>query len=158
MESFPVSYNLSAQIGFELDQLRKLLAEGKTLIAASALAPPDATGRWALGAMLQAFYNGIENILKRIAAAYDGKPEKSGQWHIDLLKKMAEPAANRPAVISTALLQTLKQYLAFRHVFRSIYTHELRWEIMEHLVRECSMTLDLVEDQLRVFLGWCNHI
>jgi hypothetical protein len=147
-----VSHNLDAQIEFELDQLRKLLAEGETLVAASALEPPDATGWWALGAMLQAFCNGIENILKRIAAAYDGKPEKSGQWHIDLLARMAKPGADRPAVISAALLDTLKQYLAFRHVFRSIYTHELRWENMEVLVRVCSKTLDMVEDELRLFL------
>ena len=85
-----MSPDLAAQVDFELDQLRKLLTEGQSLITASALQPPDATGRWALGAMLQAFYNGIENILKRIAITYDGKPDKSDTWHIDLLTKMAE--------------------------------------------------------------------
>jgi hypothetical protein len=89
MESLPVLPELRNQIQFELGQLRQLLSESREIIEACRREEPSGANRWALGAVLHAFYNGIENILKRISAFYDGKPEKTGQWHIDLLTRMA---------------------------------------------------------------------
>jgi len=77
------------QIDFERGQLRQLLAESRELIDNSSRKHPAAADRWALGAILHAFYSGIENIFKRIAVIYDGKPDNTGQWHIDLLNQMA---------------------------------------------------------------------
>jgi hypothetical protein len=47
-----------------------------------------------------------------------------------LLKSMASPGARRDAVISLAMASRLKDYLEFRHVFRSIYTFLLTWDRM----------------------------
>lgn len=84
-----VSRRLMEQIDFERGQLRQLLAESRELIDNSSRKHPAAADRWALGAILHAFYSGIENIFKRIAVIYDGKPDNTGQWHIDLLNQMA---------------------------------------------------------------------
>jgi hypothetical protein len=146
-----VSRKLIEQIDFERSQLRQLLAESRELINNSSSKHPAATDRWALGAILHAFYNGIENILKRIAVTYDGKPENTGQWHVDLLNQMAAPSAKRSKVISPELLTVLKKYLAFRHLFRSIYTHELRWEPMEELVRGLDESLKMFDGEISSF-------
>jgi hypothetical protein len=151
MGSLPVSHKLIEQIDFERDQLRQLLAESRELIDNSSRKHPAAAESWALGAILHAFYNGIENILKRVAATYDGKPDDTGKWHIDLLNKMAAPNAKRSRVISPELLTLLKKYLAFRHLFRSIYTHELRWESMEELVRRLDESLKMFDDEIDTF-------
>lgn len=45
----------------------------------------------------------------------------------------------------------LKKYLAFRHLFRSIYTHELRWEPMEELVRGLDDSLKMFDDEISAF-------
>ena len=66
-----MSFDLEARIDFELNQLRNLLTDGRGVIDSSLSSPPDATGRWALGAILHAFYNGIENIFKQISSAFN---------------------------------------------------------------------------------------
>ena len=142
---------LVEQINFELDQIRQLLAESGEIIEASRSQAPSAANRWALGAVLHAFYNGVENIFRRISAAYDGKPEKDGQWHIDLLTQMNEANAKRNAVISGDLLNILKKYLGFRHLFRSIYTHELKWEPMTELVFGLESTAAVFELEIQHF-------
>lgn len=149
-----MSYDLIENIEFELGQLHQLFDEGRDLIDSSIGNPPDATGRWALGAMLQAFYNGIENIFKQISKAYDGKPVKTERWHVDLITLMSQTTKERPLVISPELYATLRKYLGFRHIFRGIYTHELRWESMVDLVAHADSSLMLLEKEIRVFLEW----
>ena len=69
--------------------------------------------------MLHSFYNGVENIFKRIALELDGQLPNSRTWHRDLLNAMARPGPSRRAVISEELRDHLNEYLNFRHVFRS---------------------------------------
>jgi hypothetical protein len=147
-----VSSNLTENIEFELGQLHQLLLEGHALIKNSSGIFPASTDRWALGAMLQAFYNGIENIYRLIAVFYKELPEKSGRWHADLLTLMTKATSKRPAIVSSELFAILQKYLAFRHIIRSIYTHELRWESMADLVFGCEETLHKFENELRVFM------
>ena len=147
-----MSHKLVDQIDFEMEQLLQLLARGRSLIELKTVQQPDFTEQWALGAMLQAFYNGIENILKRIAVNFEGKPVKTERWHIDLLTQMSLAAKNRPAVISEQLLIHLRKYLAFRHMFRSIYTHELRWESMAGLAAAIDDTLEMFGNELKIFI------
>ena len=140
-----MSFRLNEHVEFELAQLHKLLSEGHDLINNCKAVPPDTAEKWALGAMLQAFYNGIENIFKRIAGEYDGNLLKDDHWHADLLTAMSRSTERRPAVVSKDLLILLKKYLAFRHIVRNIYTHELRWDSMADLVFQVNTTLDLVD-------------
>jgi hypothetical protein len=146
-----VSPKLVEQIRFGLDQIRQLLAESREIIEESKSQALTPANRWALGAVLRAFHNGVENILKRVSAAYDGKPEKDGQWHIDLLTQMRESTVKRDSVISGNLLNILKKYLAFRHLFRSIYKHELKWELMAELVLGLENAADVFESEIRRF-------
>jgi hypothetical protein len=152
MESSPVSADLVIKLEFELGQLRQLLAESQELLDSAVVETPTATNRWAIGAILHAFYNGVENCLKRIVAEYDGSALKDSHWHIDLLTRMSQPTPSRNAVISEKLFPVLKDYLAFRHIFRNIYTHELRWDSMAQLVAGLKSTFQLVETEIGQFI------
>lgn len=104
-----MSLKLVEQIRFELTQIRQLLAESSEIIEESKTRNPSPTNKWALGAVLHAFYNGVENILKRISATYDDNLEKDGKWHIELLTQLSEKTLKRDAVISISLLNILKK-------------------------------------------------
>ena len=47
---------------------------------------------------------------------------------------MAEPKDKRPQVISLELMEELKEYLGFRHLFRNIYGAQLKWDKLESLL------------------------
>jgi hypothetical protein len=142
-----------AEIVAELALLNRLLELFDPLLTKVRTVEPDLVETAALGGILQSFYNGAENIFKRIALDVDGSLPTGGSWHSDLLDRMAQPIRNRPAVITMALQDCLWDYLEFRHVFRSAYGYLLRWEKMAHLILGCKDTLRQLETEIRGFLG-----
>jgi len=140
------------EVELELSLLHRLFAEHSTLIASVQEREPDTTAILALGAILQSFYNGCENIFKRIAQEIDHAVPTGETWHRDLLAAMARPNSQRPSVISESLLSTLAAYLRFRHAFHHIYTYDLRWSSMASLVLACEQTLSQLEKELGRFL------
>jgi len=117
---------------------------------------PNAIEISALAAMLHAFYTGVENIFKRISVESGAGLRTSGAWHRRLLDDMATPSATRPAVISGSLHSSLEDYLNFRHMFRSAYTFDLRWEKMAHLVLRYEEVFNRLEQELDQFLEWAG--
>ncbi|MGH9470949.1 MAG: hypothetical protein ACRD1N_11490 [Terriglobia bacterium] len=106
----------------------------------------------ALAALLHSFYNGIENILKRIAIEVDGAVPSGEFWHRDLLDAMMRPGVSRPAAISEEVGGRLSEYLNFRHFFRHAYTFDVRWDRMRVLVSDCKPTFHRFESELQNFL------
>jgi hypothetical protein len=129
------------KVGFEIEQLHRLVDSWRGLVAKSAGAQPDSTELAALSAYLHSFYNGIENILKQIALDIDGVRLSSDSWHSDLLTLMSTPTEHRPALLSQDLGIKLDGYRGFRHVFRHAYTFNIIWEKMWDLVVECEAVL-----------------
>jgi len=143
--------DLRGKWGVERQQLQRLLEHYRPLLEKCALNPPNDHELSALAAMLHSFYNGIENIFKRIAAeCYDRSPQGQA-WHRELLDLMAQPGRTGPAAISQSLVVRLDAYLDFRHFFRHSYVFHLRWDRMKSLVLECGETLQLVEGELDRF-------
>ena len=147
-----MSYRLRKQILAELEQLHRLVEVHRPLLDRGPDAPPSAVEVSALGALLHSFYNGVENIFKRIALELDGELPRTASWHRDLLESMARPARNRTAVISEPVRERCKEYLAFRHGFRSAYSFLLEWERMAPLVLDCQGILDQLEAEVLAFL------
>lgn len=148
-----MSPELRDHVAVALEELRELLATYRDVIQRSRATAPSAVEAAALGALLHSFYTGIENIFKRIAVDHEGGPPAGDTLHRALLDAAATPVASRPLVISTALRDRLLPYLSFRHVFRHAYTFQLRWPKMAMLVWECEATLEVLETELRAFLG-----
>lgn len=143
---------LRKQAAVELEQLRRLIETHRPLLARCATYRPDPIQLSALAALLHAFYSGIENVLKRVAAEVDGRTPSGESWHRELLEAMTVSTGRRPAVISGGLRDSLSEYLQFRHFFRHAYTFELRWDKMRSLVLGCEATLVRLEDELDKFL------
>jgi hypothetical protein len=136
----------------ERQQLRRLLETHARLLLKCSGTPPNEIELSALAAMLHSFYNGIENVFKRIASEVDESLPGGEFWHQELLDGMAGATSKRNVVIPEELRIHLKQYLEFRHVFRHAYTFDLRWERMKPLVLGCQATLQLLEERLDRFL------
>lgn len=88
----------------------------------------------AAGSILHDFYTGIEKIFREIGIRMDKSLPKGENWHIELLKSMATPQKKRNTVISQELMEKLKEYLGFRHLFRNIYGMELEWDKLKILL------------------------
>ena len=106
----------------------------------------------ALASFLQSFYNGIENILKRISQLVDGRSPRGDSSHADLLRAMAGANAKRSAVISEDLRNRLNEYMRFRHVYRHGYAFRLEWARMAGLALGAEKCLHALDLELAAFL------
>jgi len=147
-----VSPKLAKQIDVELEELHHLLATHQPLVERCRMAPPDAIECSALAAMLHSFYNGVENIFKRIVVETGGSLPADEDWHRQLLDSMTVPSPTRGALLSADLHGRLLGYLGFRHVFRHAYTFRLRWDKMTGLVLFCADVLQALEAAVGDFL------
>jgi len=104
----------------------ELLESHKLLVEKIKTSFPDQIERSAAAALLHSFYNGIENIFKRIANRIDGKIPTSEYWHQELLNQMGAKTDKRNEVISIELLEKLNLYPGFRHFFRHAYAFQFK--------------------------------
>ena len=102
--------------------------------------------------MLHSFYTEIEKILKLIAREWDGQMPSSDAWHKDLLNRIAQATDTRPAVLSPALVETLGEFLAFRHLFRGASIALMRWEKLSPLVAKVDPTYEQTSAEVEAFV------
>jgi len=143
--------SLREQVTLERGQLHRLFRVHLPLLEKCAVSPPNDIELSALAAMLHSFYNGVENIFKRVTLELGDRMPGGESWHKELLDGMTRPTGNRNPVLSPELGRRLKEYMEFRHVFRHAYTFDLRWDRMKTLVLGCAETLQLVEGELDRF-------
>ncbi len=155
MEIFCVSHDLDRLIRAELKQIRMLVESRRSLIERSLTGSVEIEHLDALSALLHSVYTAMERIMVHVAkreGEYEAIHAKAFMWHSMLLNTLAAPADKRPAVISEALHNHLKEYLGFRHVFRHAYLHELQWNKMRGLVEELLDVIALFESEILAFL------
>lgn len=148
---------LREEVELELSMLSHHLCETASLRNDAINSEPSPINVLALAAMLHGFYNGIENIFKRISIHCDHASPGGQGWHAQLLSNMQTPNTHRGPVISQSLGNTLKKYLDFRHVFRHSYTFQLDWKRLAPLVRSCDGTFEQVEHEVGSFLSTRPH-
>lgn len=147
-----MSGKLAKEIRVELEQIGLLMERHPSLLEKCHVDVPTEVEIDALGALLHAFYTGVENVFKRVAATFDEGPLTSQFWHVELLDGMTLPTESRPAVISAELRGTLREYLQFRHVFRHAYLFRLEWSKMSSLVRGIRDVARQFSDELEAFI------
>lgn len=149
-----MSDKLRKQIAVTREQLHLLLESFEALLGkvSKGKEPENIIEISALGGLLNSFYNGVENIFKRVAKLVDGATPRGAAWHVELLQAMTQPTTGRPAVISEEMRLRLEKYLDFRHFYVHGYTYELNWGLMAPLVLDCRKTLNALEVELDEFL------
>lgn len=80
--------------------------------------------------LLHNFYNGTENIIKRILIEKGISIPQGSAWHKDLLN-----LAVKENIISLQVKELLGEFLAFRHFFNHAYALDLYAERMAPLVK-----------------------
>lgn len=93
---------------------------------------PNNIYKTALGGFASQFYNGIENILKRVHKYLGIELPKGDDWHIVILDRFSENSSfDLPFKFSKELIILLTDYRRFRHYFFHGYSHNLNWEILK---------------------------
>lgn len=144
---------LRRELELELAEMRDLLAvraEIDTDGPDGSMRPVDT---FATGALLHSFYNGVENLLKRIEVATAGTVPRGEHWHTELLALAGTETPSRPAVVSAVLMPQLRRYLEFRHAFQHVYAHRLVGARMLYLLRDLPEVARALETEIRDFLA-----
>lgn len=141
------------EIEREIENLERLSKEMKEIIE-RIIDEADFIETRAAGSILHDFYCGMEKIFERIAVKVDSKLPGGEDWHRELLLQMGKPFKNvRDRVISQDLLERLKEYLRFRHLFRNVYGFEIKWQRFKPLVLSMSTVLNDFKKNIREFMG-----
>ncbi len=99
----------------------------------------------------------MENIFKRIALDVDLRMPDGSMRHKELLTQVAEPQAERPAVISAGVYEFLQELLEFRHVFNNIYQEELIYEKTEGNARRIGDIFVTLSEELDTFIAYLKR-
>ena len=141
---------LRAEIENELGRLAQLRVD-----AAGAPRTIDSYSVRARGSILHDLYTGVEHVFTRMAEELDGGLPRGDAWHAQLLRSMTlEISGVRPRVVTPDLGGRLRDFLGFRHLFRTINGDDLDIERVSLLEARLPETLDDFETQFRAFLDW----
>jgi len=103
---------------------------------------------------LHSFYNGLERIFESVARRLDPKFPSGKHWHRHLLSQMGhEIPGVRPAVLSGESVESLDEFLAFRHRVRNLYTFNLEGALLYQLLERLPKTWTNVRTDIEAF---CN--
>jgi len=146
---------LQAEIESDLADLARVVEEIREMVQAlPSQEEPSHKDKAALGAYLHSFYNGVENVLKRVAQEIDRSVPTGEGWHRALLRRMAaEVPGVRSAVLRSDTVAALEPYLGFRHFFRHSYTFEIDWEKLKPLVERVTEVSQGFRQDLEAFFA-----
>lgn len=150
---------LTAKIQSEMDELSKLILETKKHLARFRDRKPAGLELRGFGDLLHDFYTGLEKIFEAIARELEGGLPSGEKWHQELLEDMAiEIPGIRPAVIAKDTAVTLEEYLRFRHLFRNIYGHKLKWDRLKPLLLPLPDLFQQVAVEVNEFTDYLDRL
>jgi hypothetical protein len=108
---------------------------------------------------LHDFYAGLERIFRHIATNVDRSVPSGHEWHRGLLRQMnmALPQI-RPQVISDETIQTIDEFLRFRHVVQNVYAFEFDSGRIERLVQRLRPSFEQVQVELLAFADFLDKL
>jgi uncharacterized protein YutE (UPF0331/DUF86 family) len=134
--------NFKEEVLAELENIDRVVSEAGKIQDVIKLSTLELSGA---ATLLHNFYNGAENVLKRIVLNRGMQLFEGPAWHRELLCSACESG-----IISESLKGLLGRYLAFRHFFIHGYALDLRPDRMALLVKE----LPSVYQQFRAEIGF----
>lgn len=108
---------------------------------------------------LHSFYSGLEKIFERIANDLDKNIPTGKSWHKDLLLQMEMTIPDiRPQVLSQATIESIQEYLEFRHLVRNLYSYHFDYQKMNKLVEKLPKVFKLLQDDLKQFTNFLEEV
>ncbi len=145
--------DLREEIAVELEAMELTVNELLALQRDVAEREPTIRENTAAAAFLAQFYNGLENILKRISHFHGVSVPTSETWHVELFQRFSDPAyPGLPQLFDSELAAALAPYRRFRHVAFHSYGFQLDWHRMSEGVKNVQPIFDQIKDSLAVYL------
>lgn len=129
----------------EVEKIDSLIEKSSVLLNKCNILEPDFIEINAIASVLHSFYNGLESIFKLIYKSYNEKSLSSRMWHSELLTEMFEIQEDGVSLLNKFLLNDLKEYLGFRHVFRHSYGYEMDWNRLAPLFNKMPVVWNNVK-------------
>lgn len=151
---------LAGRIRSELVDMEKVVSRAERAVAASHQRPEDQDLYIDSAALsLHDLYSGLERIFRQIAATVDNHVPTDPEWHRELLRQMSvELPGLRPPVLSASSVNTLDEYLRFRHVLRNIYAFSFIPDQIERLVKQLTPVFAQVRKELIAFAEFLEQV
>jgi len=144
---------LGEEVSIELESIETVVREVVALRADLGARAPDLREKTAAAAFLAQFYNGIENILKRISHFYEVPLPTGDTWHLDLFKRFCKPAHSPlPTLFDERLESALAPFRKFRHVFYHGYGFHLDWDRMQEGIATVDDVFERFKSRLQNFM------
>lgn len=151
---------LAERIRKELQDLERLVARANRAVTTARKNSQDADLFLDSASLnMHDVYSGFERIFKQIAGTVDGAVPTSAEWHRELLEQMGLDLPKvRPAVLTSEAIQSLDEYLRFRHVVRNVYTFSFDPERIGRLVNELESVFEKVRQELSAFADFLEKV
>ncbi len=107
----------------------------------------------AMGTYLMNFYNGIENILKRVSKEYYLIMPKGNSWHKELIVLSYDAPEGKIPIFDQGLAERVIPYKNFRHRFISGYGFQLKGEKMLELIDNVGPLWDDMKKAISEFFN-----
>ncbi len=143
---------LKADVQFEITLIEEAIDLLNEIKVKLPIAENDHVTEPAMGTYLMNFYNGVENIIKRVCKLYYGRFPEGSTWHKELLLLSSIPPEGKKGIFSEDIVKSLNKYLNFRHRFVSGYGFQLEAEKMFDLVEGCPGLWIEIKGQIETFL------
>ena len=145
---------LGEEIAAELDALETVVNELLALQQDVSHREPTVREKAASAAFLAQFYNGVENVLKRISSHHDVPLPTGKAWHIELFQRFcAPPYSNLPLLFDESLAASLAPYRRFRHVAFHSYGFQLDWSRMAEGVASVQSVFAQLKQAISEYLN-----
>jgi len=144
---------LSEEIAFELESMQITVDELVSLHQDMVHKEPTLRDKTAAAAFLSQFYNGLENILKRIYRYYGISLPTGETWHLDLFQSFCSPThSDLPQLFDQDLASALAPYRRFRHVAFHSYGFQLDWSRMVTGVENVKSVFEQIKSNISAYL------
>ena len=145
-----MNQKLIDEIGIDLDSMSIISSDVELLLREVGDNKPSNIYKTALGGFAAQFYNGIENIFKRIHKHLGISLPKGENWHIILIDRFSiDSNFEFPIKFSSNLIEKITDYRRFRHYFIHGYSHNLNWEILKNGVIDIQEVLNTFIKELK---------
>ncbi len=104
------------------------------------------------------YYSVSENLMRRVAVAFENALEPS-EWHKQLLSRMSlEIPGVRPALLGHELRDLLGELRKFRHFFRNVYDRVLDPKKVAANLEILRSAHELWGEAIRRFVSWLDDL
>ncbi len=132
-----MSNELNDSISIELTNMSVVVSETIKLLSRIGDSDADIVQKTALAGFASQFYNGVENILKRVHKQKQIPLPTGDNWHIVLLKRFSiDSQYEMPFKFDEKMFEELSDLRRFRHYFFHGYSINIDWQVLKESISE----------------------